>query len=327
MVKQTRDQRLEIARTRLIRVTSAHSIATMRTLEMKISDAGPFNQRIDPHILTEARNELLHSGELVLYRAAPNRPPWYHAGNVPFTAIAERYNILEAIQAEYSQNALVQRVGQALEIATYRALAASNLTFFGGFSNLNDHDDSTLYSKQEPPNHIGAHRIPDNRLLDFLVHHDGIWAGIECKNIREWLYPERLEVRDLLDKALNLDCVPVLIARRIHPSTFLLFNKCGLVVHQTYNQRLASADADLAERARDKTLLSYFDIRLGNEPDERLTKFLTVNLPAVLPTMKKKFADHYDLLAAYCWEGMSYEEFAARVRRRHHGQNEDGDWD
>ncbi|MEA2821501.1 MAG: hypothetical protein QOJ86_3505 [Bradyrhizobium sp.] len=147
------------------------------------------------------------------------------------------------------------------------------------------------------------------------------------QNIREWIYSDRPEVKQLIDKALYLDCVPVLIARRIHPSTFLLFNKCGLIIHQVYNQRLANCDAVLAAKAADKTMLGYFDIRVGNEPDNRLVKFLTVNLPSVLPASRAKFEAHKDLLTAYCHEGMPYEEFAARVRRRYDGTNEDGDWE
>ena len=33
-----------------------HGVATDRTLEQKISDAGPFDQRIDPHVLTDVRS-------------------------------------------------------------------------------------------------------------------------------------------------------------------------------------------------------------------------------------------------------------------------------
>lgn len=299
----------------------------MRTLEMKISDAGPFDQRIDPHILTEARQELVAEGVLMSHRVAAHRPPWYYLGNTVFDALTDRFNLLEAIQTEYSRNEFLLRLGQALEIAVYRALVAANHVFFGGYPALGLHDDSQLYSKQEPPNHIGAHAIPDARLVDYIVQHNGLWAAIECKNIREWIYSDRPEVKQLIDKALHLDCVPVLIARRIHPSTFLLFNKCGLIIHQVYNQRLANCDADLAARAANKTLLGYFDIRVGNEPDARLTKFLAVNLPAVLPAARTKFEQHKDLLIAYCHEGMSYEEFAARVRRRYDGTNEDGDWE
>ncbi len=155
----------------------------------------------------------------------------------------------------------------------------------------------------------------------------GDWAGIECKNIREWLYSDRPELKALADKCLHLDCVPVLIARRIHPSVFFVFNRCGFILHQTYNQIVPVADEALAAKARDKNLLAYFDIRLGNQPDSRLTKFIGTNLPIVMPGARERFDDHKDLLTAYCREGMAYEEFAARVRRRAAGQNEDGDWE
>ncbi|QAU44435.1 hypothetical protein [Bradyrhizobium guangzhouense] len=327
MAKQTREQRIELARTRLIRVVSSHSVATMRTLEMKISDAGPFNQRIDPHILTEARNQLL--AESILQRRQPGvgKPTYFFLGNTAWEGHADRYAVLDAIQTELAQQAVTMRTGQALEIAVFRTMTAAQQNFFGRFLDLTKHGDDQLYRKVEPPNYIGDNVMPDDRLLDFMVCHGGVWAGIECKNVREWLYPDRREVKDLLDKAVALNCVPVLIARRIHPSTFLLFNKCGIIIHQTYNQRLANADADLAARARAKDTLGYFDMKLGNDPDDRLTKFLTINLPAVLPEARQKFEEYYDLLWEYAFNGMSYEAFAARVRRRYNGGPEDFDPD
>jgi hypothetical protein len=134
-----------------VRVLGAHSIATMRTLEMKISDAGPYDQRINPHILTEARNQLLAEGLIQVHRAAAHRPPWYYLGNTLFADHAERYKELEAIQAAYSRNEFVMRLGQALEIAVYRALWTSGSIFFGSYPDLLTHDDSELYNKQEPP--------------------------------------------------------------------------------------------------------------------------------------------------------------------------------
>jgi len=44
----TREEREAVAETRLMRVLGTLTIANQRTLEQKISDAGPFNQRIDP---------------------------------------------------------------------------------------------------------------------------------------------------------------------------------------------------------------------------------------------------------------------------------------
>jgi hypothetical protein len=299
----------------------------MRTLEMKISDAGPFNQRINPHILTDARAAMIEEGLLQKYQVAVHRPPWYYLGNTDPDAFKKRYDEMAPIQEAYSTQDFVMRVGQALEIATYRALVAAHpRSYFGQYPDLAAHDDSLLYSKEDPPSHIGDNAIPDNRLVDFLLTIGGDWAGIECKNIREWLYSEREELEALADKCLHLDCVPVLIARRIHPSAFFVFNRCGFIFHQTYNQLVPQADAALATKARDKNLLGYFDIRLGNEPDARLTKFIGTNLPKVLPGARERFDAHKDLLTSYCRDGMTYMEFAARVRRRAAGQNEDGDW-
>jgi len=138
------------------------------------------------------------------------------------------------------------------------------------------------------------------------------------------MYPHDEDIHDLLRKCLALDAVPVLIARRIHFSTFAVFSKCGVIVHQTYNQLLPQAEAELAAKVRDKTLLGFHDVRLGNQPDARLVKFVTVNLPKVAAEARTKFQDHKDLLQAYAVGGMDYHEFAGRVLRRWRGENEDG---
>jgi hypothetical protein len=49
---------------RLLVNIEAHGIATARTLEQKISDGGPFNQRVDPHVLTPVRNRLVDEGKI-----------------------------------------------------------------------------------------------------------------------------------------------------------------------------------------------------------------------------------------------------------------------
>ncbi len=123
-----------------------------------------------------------------------------------------------------------------------------------------------------------------------------------------------------------LECIPVLIARRIHISTFFVLNKCGVIIHQNFNQLLPNAAAPLAAKAKDKKLLGYHDIRLRNEPDKRLTKFVVENLPKLVDTMRPRWNDYRDLLEAYASGQMLYPEFAARVRRRNAGTHEDGDW-
>lgn len=88
-----------------------------------------------------------------------------------------------------------------------------------------------------------------------------------------------------------------------------------MIVHQTYNQRYPYSDAELASHVRDKRLLGYHDVRVGNEPDARLIKFLHVNLPAVLPKAREKFDEHKDLLKAL-GEGLPYLDFHIELNTR-----------
>jgi hypothetical protein len=221
-------------------------------------------------------------------------------------------------------------LGQALEVAIYRSLQSQNalLDTLGSFLDLDQHSDAVLYVKEEPPRQLGGRNIGGDRRLDFLVRHPVAgWAGLEAKNIREWMYPSRTEIFDMLSKCHALDAVPVLIARRIHYSTFVVLNTCGVIIHQVYNQLYPESDGALAAQARDKLNLGFHDIRARNTPDTRLSKFIEVDLPAALPEHREKFTAYHDIVARYVGKDISYAEFAARVRRRRQGVNEDHDWE
>lgn len=166
-----------------------------------------------------------------------------------------------------------------------------------------------------------------NRALDFVALVGGKFVGIEAKNVRPWLYPHDEEVRDALQKALALKVIPVLIARRIPYVTFRLLGTCGVLMHETYNQRMANADAQIANLARNKNLLGYHDIRVGNLPDQRLTRFVSEHLPSLIDGARSKLDEYEDLLFSFANGQFDYSEFAARVRRRESGTNEDHDWE
>jgi hypothetical protein len=323
-IRQT-EERQDIAQRRLRRVLHAQTVACARTLEQKISDAGPNPMRVDPHILTDARKELEQQG--VISTVSRGSMRWYHLTSADQADVTARLAQLEPIHEALREDNFGKRLGQTLEIAVYRALLTQpELQTFGGYLDLDAHNDSRLYTKEEPPSSISG-RTHRGR-LDFLVStRAGHFAGIEIKNVREWMYPNRDEVRELLAKCTTLDVVPVLIARRIPYVTFKLLTACGAIVHQTYNQLFPNADSDLAAKAKDKTLLGYHDIRVGNAPDARLTKFAVDNLPQLIDKQRAAFDGFKDLLHGFGTKSISYAEFAARVRRRLAGTNEQGDWD
>jgi hypothetical protein len=304
-------------------VLRTYSIATMRTLENKISDAGPTDMRIDPHVLTEVRNQMIAAG--VMQRVMRQNAPWYHLAGADQAVIGARLQVLVPMHRDFQR--LGMRMGQALEIAVFKALRMQNqMMFLGHFKDLDAHDDSTLYQKEEPPQAVSANAMPGDRSLDFLaITTTAGLAGIEVKNIREWIYPNREEVTELLLKCRAIDAVPVLIARRIHFSTFHVLSRCGVVIHQTYNQLLPFTATPLADQVRRKDALGFHDIRVGNDPDGRLQKFIGENLPKVLPEARQTFDRYKDLLMSYGSLEIDYTEFAARTRRRSEGKNEDFD--
>src|SRR5262249_23660037 len=131
-----------------------------------------------------------------------------------------------------------------------------------------------LYYKDEPPSSISGKMITGRRKLDFLLRHpEAGYAGLEAKNIREWVYPDRNEVRQMLQKCLAIDAVPILLARRIHISTFFVLNRCGVILWQNFNQLHADIDEEIALQAKHKDKLGYHDIKIGHDPDRRMIKF------------------------------------------------------
>jgi hypothetical protein len=329
MAKMLSEDRDALAQTRLRNVLRKHGVANARTLEQKISDAGPGPQRIDPHVLSPARQLLIDDG-IVRRLPGAGSANWFHLTVTPRAVVDARYAAQLPIWQAIAKQELSMRVGQALEIATYRALLGlpPAAIFFGRFVDLEAHDDATLYSKDEPPRHIGDRTTPGKKCLDFLVQHPTAgFLGIECKNVREWLYPQQAEVKELLLKCLALDCVPVMIARRIPYVTFRLLWTCGCIMHQTFNQLFPKSAQQIADQARHKDLLGYHDIRTGNLPDARLTTFIQKNLLSVADEARQRFDEYKDLLSDYVSGELEYMAFAARVRRREQGLNEDFDDD
>jgi len=160
--------REQIASRRLIRILGNHSIALMRTLEQKISDAGPYNQRIDPHILTKVRQKLENQGRIT--RRNHDGAEWYYLTDTTDTKIEQRLEEQHPIHQSLTRQGQNRRTGQTLEIAVFRGLQEqSNYTFLGNFNDLDAHDDSKLYSKEEPPSSVSGKTIPGNSKLDFIT--------------------------------------------------------------------------------------------------------------------------------------------------------------
>ncbi len=304
-------------------------IAPMRTLEQKISDAGPGGQRVDPLVLSKARKSLQQAGVLAVeYRGDT---PWYRLATTPEAEWRARLALVGPILDKLNETTNNRGIGKAFEIAVFKALReeSSRLDwpyFLGGFRNTGDLNEGA-WQKVEPPAMISGRSLSGDRKLDFvLIHPSAGPAGIEVKNTREWLYPDKDRMLDLLAKCCELDAVPVMVCRRYAYVTFSVLHRCGVLLYQNYNQILPESLRPVAEQARDKNLLGYHDIRIGTEPGSRLRRFIGL-LPDLLPEARERFDAYKDLLEAFSSGQMPYREFAARSRRREQGLPEDSDSD
>lgn len=321
MVQRLRPEREDIARRRIATILEKYAVASARTLEQKISDAGPPGRRVDPHILTPVRNLLVKEKRLIKIENL-----WFARAIEDSQRLADKLARIRPVQTQISRGSFTKRLGQTLEIAVFKALMAANLNFTGGFLDLTDHDDSIMYQKEEPPRSFSGRRMPGKTQFDFIVFDDEAGPiGVEVKNIREWLYPTQTEIRELSFKAATADCVPVLVGRRIPFVTRLLFEQCGFVFFESFNQLYPSSETALAALASDKDLLGFHDIRVGNEPSPLLQSFVSNDLIPRARGGRQLFRQYSDLVFGFGTGEYSYQSFAARVRRRRSGRNEDSD--
>jgi hypothetical protein len=307
----TRADRLDLAKKRLVNILKAQTVCCDRTLEQKISDAGPNPQRVEPSVLTVARNELVQQG--VIRVKKEGNAPWYYLKGVTDAAVEERMRVLVALHRSTQDGVFKNRVGQTLEIAVMKAIQRSGIGFLGSFPDLEKHDDSTAYTKVDPPLDINGKRM-EKGPLDFVVFPGGVCTGIEVKNYRTWLYPRSTEVKELLWKCGDVGAVPVLIARRLPFITIRLLQMGGCLIHENYNQLYPVADAKLADAVRTTNLLGYHDVRIGNEPDKRMLRFIGELLPVLAKGAGGTFQTLRETHRAYGMGEISYAQWLKALR-------------
>ena len=117
-------ERIELGKRRLRNVLKTNVLANLRTLENKISYAGPTNQRIDPHMPTISKKLLLEAGEIKTYPAEPknNEIQWYYLNGTSEEGLVKRYRGLEPIHRGTVDPHFTKRMGQTMEIAVSKAL-------------------------------------------------------------------------------------------------------------------------------------------------------------------------------------------------------------
>lgn len=332
-------ERIALAKARILSVLDRETVAHEKTLEQKISDQGPTGQRVDPHLVSLAIDDMRELNRLAVHHhASTGDTPWY--ANVG-RAEAEVQEKLATIAPLYElvSNTLTNVVGDALEIVTYQSLkaareAAPRYHFEGSFYLDRPKNQHSRFQPRKAP--LELHGKATNKQPDFFQHgHDAGTLCIECKNYREWLYPQKQLIKRHIQRCHELDAIPVLVIRRIHYSTITNFlTPAGIIAHESLYQYFPSDHALTVEAAKHKRSLGFTDLMATEEPHARTLRFFVDHLPRIVTPMAEKWRRNRQALVDYANDAINlaqlYNAIGSRAGGKWIEQVEDAppeDWD
>lgn len=233
--------------------------------------------RLNPHIVTEALKNLLK--KRIIFKI--NKPFQNKVNITCYTFQYSKKFQLERVEKRKKQifpfldrlknnkneehNNLHKQLGYALEIPIFERLnkltTDNNYELQGSFKNYTINDFNSA-PKKEPKKLIN--NVKTKGKVDFILKTNEDTLIIECKNIRQWIYPNNKEFLKLLQKAIDTNTIPVLITRKTH-FTMNIFRLCGIITHDTHHQIYPPQEYEFASQVRSKDIIGFHDIAIHNE--------------------------------------------------------------
>jgi len=302
----------EVAKRRILNVLRQRAVAAKRQLETKISEAGPPRMRAQPHHITKGLSQLMESGhvrQVDSVSAGGNRQltPLYGLStwNPRSPQDVGRLNRVKAAFQTFLAVSQNEDYGESLQAIVQSAIEQSKqYTWFNE------------PGKAPPPGTtISGTRITGEvpPLDHYLVHLPGIQIGVEDKNYREWVYGDHPKIRVLLGKCQALNMLPVLVTRKVHYTTRLLFHHLGAVAFQTHYQCFPLKYADRLADAKHKDGLGFADIRFTEEPPLHVVRLFSEYLPRLIVPSWEKFKSNADIIKAYVDGEIDYLHLLAEL--------------
>ncbi|WP_218970916.1 hypothetical protein, partial [Peribacillus kribbensis] len=312
---------------RIQNILKTYRVSTMRHLEIKISEAGPPGKRVEPAVLHDSLKSLIKHGKVQVLQNTPMKI----IGAADFGKPGDKSRLTAFIKwhdmfLRYSQ--LDHYCGLVLEKMLFDSFDISNYHIIGSSPIL---DEKGLLVK--PTNSevlfYGGKKIykheDGNGFDQFLIHKQtDIPVGIEAKNIRQWIYPASLEVWRMIARACTLECLPVLVSRKISYITLAgFFSHFGVLGFRSHFQYFANAvNADSKYRFKPdviaKERLGFADIKLikPNDPaPKHFGHFFNTILPENIEVYYEKFMKNKELLAKYAIEKGMAENSLSQGKR------------
>jgi len=302
----------EVAIRRVRKILQQRRIASKRQLESKISEAGPPRMRANPHHISDALSELQENGEVIIADSisiGTGQPTQLFAlsnWNPASQQDSERLQRIKSAHRDFLTVTLREDKGESLQTIVQGAIQNSEQ-----FNWLNNDPGKSPPSGST----ISGKPITGSGLLDhYLIHKQtGIPVGVEDKNYRDWFYPNRPEIRSLLQKCHAYNMLPVLVTRKIHYTTRMVFHYLGAIAFETHFQCFLPQYAERLTEARHKDGLGFADLRFTDEPPDHVTKLFSETLPKLIESSWATFTSNADIIKAYADQDLDYFHLLAEL--------------
>lgn len=311
--------RIDLAKKRIQSILDRDIVAHRKTSEQKIAEQGPTGQRVDPHLVGLAIMDLQETRRLRAHsHQSDGKTQWYSNLLAKDEQVKERLDELAPLYTQITGGGFGNLTGDALEVITFKCLKNifdqnKRYAYLGYFHLDEPKDKHGRYRKIQPPRSLaGGTTIKE---ADFIQYgHEAGPLCIECKNYREWIYPQDIKIKELIIKAYELQTIPVMIARRIHYAALSnLFEPAGIIAHESYFQYYPLDYAVLADKARHARSLGFTDVRATEDPDKRTIKFFNDTLPRIVAPMAEKWDRHRDTLYEYAKDKINISELYSAI--------------
>lgn len=262
---------------RLIELIENEHVVHYDELMYRFCEVGPGNRRFDPLTVDILINSDIYRKYFEKH-AITRKDQWFHkeSGSLDIQFLKIKEKIFKAVKESSETRSLFELLKNTLE-AIFEACGYATESFL--INENNKYLEFRLKSK----------KLGGELLLRFY-------------NTTDWIYPDSWQLWDLLQKAHKENCIPVLIASRIHGSCFPLFKAVGIFARITYcifTEQSAEEIKNTVLNEDEKRLFSSKNISLckinsisggsGSPAFEGVKQLLETVVPGYLEIFKFRF--------------------------------------
>lgn len=298
---------IDLGKKRILNILKTYRVSFQKHLEIKISEAGPFNQRVEPVLLSTALRELKESNAIQVLKADGIQMDFIGVADYGRRGDPPRFKKIQRLYKEFERYAQLEHYcGLYLEKILFDTLLQlTDVYHIFGRGPREDGNGKLTKPAGSELMFYGGKEVYGNAGFDlFIVHREtDIPVGIEAKNIRNWLYPDTQEVWRMLARACSLECLPLMAARKFSYLTRArLFSQIGALGFETQFQYFHPDVLKDSRSFKDiiaKDGLGFADIKIIDTVPAHFYNFFQKTLPENIENYFEKFLENKELLEEY----------------------------